>query len=57
MAGVAGGVSLQIILVLRLGLPEISHRLDLGHGLARPQARRVHVCDGVLGYLLLLIVA
>ena len=56
MAGVAIGVALQVILVLRLRLPEVPHRLDLGHRLAWPQARSVYVCDGVLGYPFLLIV-
>ena len=56
MAGVAVGIALQVILVLRLRLPEVPHRLDLGHGLARPQARSVYVCDGILGYPFLLIV-
>ena len=56
MAGVAVGVALQVILVLWLRLPEVPHRLDLGHGLARPNARSVDVGDGVLGDPLLLIV-
>jgi hypothetical protein len=56
MAGVAVGVAFQVILVLRLRFPEVSHRLDLGHDFTRPQARSLHICDGVLGYPLLLII-
>jgi hypothetical protein len=56
VAGVAVGVALQVILVLWLRLPEVSHRFDFGHDLARPKARSVDVCDGVLDYPLLLIV-
>ena len=37
MAGVAIGISLEIILMLRLGLPEVACRNDLRNNLARPQ--------------------
>src|SRR6185312_180282 len=36
VAGVAVGVVLQVVLVLRFGLPEIARGLDFGHRLARP---------------------
>ena len=38
MAGVAAGISLEIILMLAFGLPEVACRHDFGHDLARPQA-------------------
>jgi hypothetical protein len=38
MAGVAVGISLEIILMLRFGLPEVAYRNDFGNDLARPQA-------------------
>ena len=41
MARVAVRIVLQVVLVLRLGLPERHRRPHLGHDLARPQARRV----------------
>jgi hypothetical protein len=37
---------LQIVLVFRFGLPEITDRFDLGHDLARPDAGRIDVGDG-----------
>src|SRR5690606_41936143 len=40
MAGIAVRIALQVILVLRLGFPEVTHRLDLRHHLARPEADR-----------------
>jgi hypothetical protein len=48
VAGVPVGVPLQVILVLRLGLPERPGRGHLGDHLARPQARRVDIGDRVL---------
>jgi hypothetical protein len=38
MAGVAAGISLEIILMLRFGLPEVAYRNDFSNDLARPQA-------------------
>lgn len=38
MAGIASGETLQIILMLRLGFPEITGRRQLGNNLTRPQA-------------------
>src|SRR6185312_3181726 len=54
MAGVAARIVLEIVLVLGLGLPEVTGRRQFGHHLARPESRCVHVGDGVLGHLLLL---
>ena len=42
-------VSLQVVLVLRLGLPEVTAWLDLGYDFAGPDSRGVDVGDGVLG--------
>src|SRR3546814_2472784 len=53
VAGVTAGKFLQVILVLRFGLPEIAGRFDLRHRLARPQAGGVDVGDGVAGHALL----
>src|SRR6478735_1300724 len=55
VAGVAVGDLLQVVLVLLLGLPEVTRGLHLGDDLAGPQARRVDVGDGVLGDGLLLV--
>src|SRR5262249_30575957 len=55
VAGVAVGVALQVVLVLGFGFPERSGRGDFGDHLAGPQARSVHVGDGVFGDLLLLV--
>jgi len=38
MAGVAIGISLEIILMLGFGLPEVACRNDFRNDLARPQA-------------------
>jgi hypothetical protein len=38
MAGVAAGISLEIILMLTFGLPEVACRNDFRNHLARPQA-------------------
>ena len=56
MAGVAGGIALQVILVLPLGFPERARGGHLGDNLAGPQSRRVDIGDGVLGDLLLLVI-
>ena len=37
MARVAGGISLEVILMLWFGLPEVSYRHDFRYRLARPQ--------------------
>src|SRR5262245_42920088 len=37
MAGVAAGISLEIILMLGFGLPEVARRNDFRNDLARPQ--------------------
>src|SRR5690606_17463508 len=49
VAGVTLGVALQVILVLGLGLPEISRRRHFGDHLAGPDAGGIDVGDGVLG--------
>jgi hypothetical protein len=54
--GVAVGIALEIILVLRLGFPEIADRCHLGHDFARPEAGGVHVDYGVFRDTLLLII-
>src|SRR5690606_18399113 len=54
VAGVAVRQPLQVVLVLRLRLPEVADGLDLGHHLARPQPGRVDVGDRVFGHGLLL---
>src|SRR5438067_4272970 len=55
MAGVTSWVSLEVVLVLRLGLPERTGPRELGDDLARPQPGGVDVGDGVLGHLALLV--
>src|SRR3546814_16946829 len=49
MAGVAGRVALQVVLVLGLGLPEVACRLDLGDHPAGPEPAPIHVGDGKIG--------
>src|SRR5829696_7159745 len=56
VAGVAVRVALQVVLVLRLGLPERTRRSDLGDDLAGPQPGRLDVGDGVLGDPALLLI-
>src|SRR5829696_7767030 len=56
VAGVAVRVALQVVLVLRLGLPERTGRGDLGDDLAGPQPGRLDVGDGVLGNPALLLI-
>src|SRR5690348_3501703 len=53
VAGVAVGIALEVVLVLGFGFPEVAGRHDLGHHLARPQARCFHVGNGVFGDALL----
>src|SRR6185312_5815209 len=54
MAGVAVRIALQVVLMLRLGFPEIPDRRDLGDDLARPEPGGLDVRDRVLGDALLL---
>src|SRR6478672_4485377 len=56
VARVPGGVALQVILVLGLGLPEVAGGADFGHHFAGPQAGRFDVGDGVERDALLLVV-
>src|SRR5215469_12822860 len=55
VAGVTVGITLEIILMLRLGFPELASGRDLCHHLAGPQPRRLDVGDRVVGNPLLLI--
>jgi hypothetical protein len=45
VAGIAERVALEIVLVLRLGLPEFAGGRDLRHDAAWPQAGRVDIID------------
>ena len=49
VTGVPSGVTLQIILVLGFGLPEIAGGRDLGYDLSRPKTGGVDVGDRILG--------
>src|SRR5574341_358251 len=55
VARVAAGITQQVILMLRLGLPERTGRPHLGNDGVRPKAGGVHVGDGVLGDSALLV--
>jgi len=55
MARVAAGISLEVILMLQFCLPEIACRHDFRHHLAGPQARSIHIGNGVFGDALLLV--
>jgi hypothetical protein len=55
VAGVAVGEALEVVLVLRLGLPERDGLADLGHDLAGPDPRGLDVGDRVLRDLALLV--
>jgi hypothetical protein len=55
VAGVAVRVALEVVLIFGLGLPEAAGLADLGHDLARPEARGIDVGDRVLGALPLLV--
>src|SRR5918996_553729 len=55
VAGVAVRVAFQVVLMLRLGLPEVAGRGYLGHHLARPESRRFDIGDRVLRDPLLLL--
>ena len=46
VAGVAVRVALQVVLVLRLSLPERTGRGDLGDDLAGPEPGRLDIGDG-----------
>src|SRR5579859_7877503 len=48
VAGVTVGVPFEVVLVLRLRLPEPSGRGDLGHDRSRPQPGGLDVRDGLL---------
>ena len=56
MAGISARPLLQIILVLRLCFPEVTHGLDFGDDLAVPQSGRVDVGDRLLGDPFLLLI-
>jgi ATP-dependent helicase/nuclease subunit A len=56
MAGVAVGITLEVVLMLRLRCPERPSRLHLGDHLSRPQARGVDIRDRVVRDPLLLVV-
>ena len=45
MAGIAVRVALEIVLMLRFGLPEFAGRRDLRHNAAWPQAGGVDIVD------------
>src|ERR687898_3348276 len=45
VAGIAVRVALEIVLVLRLGLPEFAGGRDLRHNAAWPQAGRIDIVD------------
>ena len=56
VAGVAVRVALQVVLVLRLGLPEGTGWGDVDDDLAGPEPGRLDVGDGVLGDPALLLI-
>src|SRR5688572_24573069 len=49
MAGVAVRISLEVILMLGFGLPELACGNDLGHNFVGPQARSIDISDRVFG--------
>src|SRR5262245_49137451 len=55
MAGVTVRISLEVILMLGFGLPELARRNDFGHSLAGPQAGSIDVGDRVFSNPLLLV--
>ena len=57
MAGVAVGNTLEVVLVLGLGLPERAGRRQFGHYFAGPQAGRIDVGDGLERHRLLLLIS
>src|SRR5204862_7329987 len=50
VAGVAVWITFQVILMLRLRLPEVTCRGKFRHHLPRPEPRSVHVRDRFLGH-------
>ena len=56
MAGISVRSALEVVLVFRLGLPEVAGGLYFGHHLARPQAGGIDIGDRVFGDVLLLVV-
>jgi hypothetical protein len=56
MAGVTAGILLQIMLMLRLGLPEFAGGRHLGYYLAGPQPGSVHVSNRIFRDALLLVI-
>src|SRR6266404_317515 len=55
MTGIAFGITLEVVLVIGLGFPEVAGWRNLGHHLARPQPRSIDIGDHVLGDPLLFI--
>src|SRR5574337_1295577 len=53
VAGIALRIVLKVVLVLRLGLPEIARWRHFGDHLGWPEARRIHVGDGLQRHLAL----
>src|SRR5690349_16877708 len=53
VAGISARITLQVVLVLGLRLPELRGGHHFGDDLARPEARRLDVRDRVLGNALL----
>ena len=49
MAGVAAGISHEVVLVLGLGLPKLAGWNDFGHGFGRPQPRCIDIGNRILG--------
>jgi hypothetical protein len=47
VAGVTVRIAFEVVLVIRLGCPEIPDRFDLGYHLAGPEAGGIDVVDGV----------
>jgi hypothetical protein len=55
MAGVAAGISQEIVLMIGFGLPEVTGWYDLGHDFSGPQPGFVDIGDRVLGNPTLLV--
>src|SRR5271165_229805 len=55
MTGIPVGISFQVILMLGLGLPEITGRCNLGHHFSRPKTRGIDIGDGLSSDSLLLL--
>src|ERR1044071_9083489 len=56
MARVAVGIALEVVLMLRLGLPEPAGRCHLGDDLPGPATRGLDVRDRLLGDTVLLVI-